>query len=1356
LVKKEDELLERRTISISKVAAIASGQFVKEREYWLNKFSGDLIKSYFPYDYNKIKTTDSLAVKENSVTTSFSGNLFSGLMRLSRGFDYTLHIIALAVVVVLLDKYTYNGNKDIIIGIPIYKQEINADMEFVNTVLALRVQPEEHLTFKELLLQVRQTILEADENKNYPIEVLISQLNMSMSEYDCPLFDVAVLLENIHDIGYLHPVNLNMIFCFRRTGESIEMEVQYNASRYQRATVEGIALHFTCLLQQVLLSVELRLTDIDMTTEEEKKQLIKDFNDTTVEYPRDKTIHELFEEQAARTPNGVAVICAGCIVEAKGTVPFNDIYLTYRELNEKSGQLAVVLREKGVLADNIVAIMMERSIEMIIAILGILKVGCAYLPIEPDYPEERKQYMIADSGSRILLTNLSEVHQFNHSSCQFIIHNTSNLAYVIYTSGTTGRPKGVMVEQRNVVRLVKNTNYIEFKEGDRILQTGALEFDASTFEIWGALLNGLVLCLLEKENILSPEALKTSILLYKITTLWLTSPLFNQVSTMDIEIFKGLKNLLVGGDVLSPFHINMVRKRFPRLTVINGYGPTENTTFSTTYLIDKEYNASIPIGKPITNSTAYIVDRYGHLQPPGAVGELVVGGDGVARGYLNNPELMAEKFDQDLWDFQDYHDEKKKDNEKFLGVQGPFFKKVPGRRRLYKTGDLARWLPDGNIEFLGRIDHQVKLRGFRVELPEIERQLENHQAVEGAVVVVRENKNGDKQLCAYVVYGEPTEFTGLREFLAKTLPEYMIPGCFVTLDKIPLTANGKVDRKSLPEPEVDVSCEYIAPRDEVEKNLVEIWKEVLGWTDDTSIGIEDNFFDLGGDSLKATILTAKIYREFQVRITLGQIFQIPTIIGISGFIKKTGRSRFIGVTPVEEKEYYPLSSAQRQFFVMQQLDPNTTTYNIFLQRALEDTVEKEILEDIVSRLIQRHETLRTSFEIVNGEPVQRVHRHIELKIEYYNFPTESIENIIFHFIRPFDLSWAPLLRAGLIRLEENKSIFIVDMHHILSDFLSQEVLVNDVLALYSGVSLPGLRLQYRDYAHWQNRQAMSGEIKKQEEYWLNEFGGDIPVLEIPTDFPRPKVKSFEGSIINFELDRGVALRLANLARRENATLFMLYLVVVCILLNKLSGREDIIIGTIVAGRRHPDLENIIGAFINTLTLRNYPREDKTFRQFLREVRKRTLEAFDNQDYRFEDLVKKVMIDRDTSRNPLFDILYSFAASDRGVPADTETSRETNQYNPNLRGEPYGGGEAGNARFDITIAGGGAGDQCGFFFEYSTRLFKKETMQRYISYFKEIAAIAAKNADILLKDIIVSTDLNVVAADVYDEQSEFDF
>ncbi len=612
---------------------------------------------------------------------------------------------------------------------------------------------------------------------------------------------------------------------------------------------------------------KLKVSDIEILTEDERKKILYVFNDTRTAYPRNKTIHQLFEEQVECTPNNIAV-------------NFKETIITYRELNQRANQLAKVLREKGVSEESIVAIMVPRSIESIIGILAILKAGGAYLPIDPEYPNERKLYMLEDSGAKILLT-LSHLKPITgillphtlyleditlyQGDCTNTpqINGAENLAYVMYTSGSTGKPKGTMVEHRNVVRLVKNTNYIDFKKEDRILQTGAIVFDACTFEIWGALLNGLSLYLVDENTILDARKLKEALKEYKITILWLTSPLFNQLSEKNPEMFSSLRVLLVGGDTLSPKHINNVMEQCPRLTVINGYGPTENTTFSTCFIIDGKAEGNIPIGKPISNSTAYIVDKYNQLNPIGIFGELWVGGDGVARGYLKRKELTDEKF-----------------------IDSPF---VQGER-IYKTGDLARWLPNGNIEFSGRMDNQVKIRGFRIELGEVEAQLMKHKDIKEVVIIAKTDRNNSKYLCAYFVSDRNLTIPELKEHILTQLPEYMVPSYFIRLERMPLTQNGKIDRKQLPAPDISIlnsGAKYIPPRNDKEEILAKIWGSVLGID---KLGIEDNFFTLGGDSLKAAEVIA-IASNNNIDIAVSDIFRYMTILDMMDAMEDNMQSK---------------------------------------------------------------------------------------------------------------------------------------------------------------------------------------------------------------------------------------------------------------------------------------------------------------------------------------------------------------------------------------------------------------------------------------------------------------------------------
>ncbi len=620
-----------------------------EREYWYAKMEGEPEKSYFYYDTGE--SGDRHRPGDMALFSfQLQDKLFQRLMKVSNGYDYTLYMILLSGLTALMDRYTYGKNKDIIVGSPIYKQESQKD--FINTLLPLRNPISRGMTFKELLLQVKDTVVEANKHQNFPIEGILRYLGMEAdgNETGFPLFDVALLLDNIHAKEYIAHIPLNMIFSFHRGEAAITAELEYNARLYRVSTIEGIVRHYVRLLGAALDAIDAPLHGLSILSEVENRRLLEDFNASMRDfpYPREKTVDQLFEEQALATPDRAAVF-------------LGDRHTTFGELYRRGLHMALHLRTHGVRPGAVVGVMSEGTPEMLAAILGLLRAGGAYLPISAQYPGSRKQYLLDDSGVRLLLTDapvtgsslsgLTVIDVTNRSlfekeepAAPRREHGARGLAYIMYTSGSTGIPKGALIEHISVVRLVKNTNFVEFREGDGILKTGAMEFDASTFEIWGALLNGLRLFLTRKEDILVPEKLKEHIYKHDVTTMWMTSPLFNQMADAGIEMFRPLRQLVVGGDVLSPPHINRVRGHFPRLKVINGYGPTENTTFSTTHLIDRDYTDRIPIGAPIANSTAYILDHNNNPVPVGAVGELVVGGDGVGRGYLNDPVKTSERF----------------------------------------------------------------------------------------------------------------------------------------------------------------------------------------------------------------------------------------------------------------------------------------------------------------------------------------------------------------------------------------------------------------------------------------------------------------------------------------------------------------------------------------------------------------------------------------------------------------------------------------------------------------------------------------------------------------------------------------
>ncbi|MCU0286267.1 MAG: amino acid adenylation domain-containing protein, partial [Acidobacteria bacterium] len=1361
----------------------SSKKLIEQGEYWKKEYEGDIPVLELPTDYIRPVIQ---GFAGNSLNFELKDKTSATLKTLALETGSTLYIVLLALYNIFLSRLS--NREDIIIGSPVAGRR-HVDLEkiigmFVNT-LPLRNYPSGEKIFADFLHEVKESTLKSFENQEYLYEDMVDQLSLSRDTGRNPLFDTMFVLQNTGSRKIALPglklipyeyeyesktakFDLTLIVVEE---EQLHFTFEYNIKLFNEVTVRKFITYFINIIEGVVESCRKKISDFEIITEEEKSQILFDFNNTKREYPADKTIHYLFAEQSAQRPDYIAL--HGCMIAwmhdcmdawMDGEVARN-VSLTYHELNEQSDRLAGLLIEKGVLPGSIVAIMLDRSIELITGIMGILKAGAVYMPIDIEYPEERVNYMLKDSHAKILIINKSEIRNpkletnpnnqnlndqnkngnfeiplvlnfenlnFEFVSCFDIRASNlipSNLAYIIYTSGSTGKPKGVIVSHRNVVRLVKNTNFVPLNRETRILQTGAPVFDATTLEIWGSLLNGGQLVLTDKETIMDAYHLAGALSRNRINTLWLSAPLFNQLSEENLELFSPLKYVLVGGDVLSPAHINRVKQRLPGLSIINGYGPTENTTFSTTYLIEKEFEQNIPIGRPIANSTAYISDKNNRLVPVGVVGELLVGGDGAALGYLNNPELTSEKFI-----LPNHH--------------SPL---TTHHSPLYKTGDLSKWLPDGNIQFLGRIDQQVKIRGFRVELEEIENHLLKFGKIKETVVIPIKGESGDKTLAAYIVWNKAisTSINELNEYLQRVLPDYMIPSHIMELEKLPLTVNGKIDPKLLPSPGLEITKSYAAPRNETEKKLVKIWSQILGAKQEI-IGIEDSFFQLGGHSLKAMLMVSRIQKEFKVKLPLAEIFKRSTIKGIAEFIKRSRTVITIPIAAAAHRDYYTLSAAQRRMYLLYRLDETSTVYNMPAVLLLAGKLEVSRFEKVLKKLIQRHESFRTSFELINEAAVQRIHDEVAFEIEYLatdacgeHGQTRTLtkvfgptffqkggppEAIIKSFIRPFDLSCASLLRVGLFEQEENRYLLLVDMHHIISDGMSMGIFVREFMALYAGEELPALEFQYKDYAEWQQGAEVKKILKGQENYWLEQFENEIPVLNLPTDFIRPKVQSFEGRSIGFEIGPVETTQLKQLALEQNSTLYMILLAAFGIFLAKISGQEDIVIGTPTAGRGHIELESIIGMFVNTLALRHFPQGEKNFAEFLRDVTGRTLAAFENQDYPFEDLVEKVVQDRDMGRNPLFEVM--FVLQNMEISEITVPGLELSAY-------PY---ENNTAKFDITLSGFESDNGLHFNFEYCSKLFEATTIHRFIGFFKKIIFLVLENPGIRVSDIeIISED-----------------
>ncbi|MEB3130340.1 bacitracin non-ribosomal peptide synthetase BacA [Bacillus paralicheniformis] len=1279
-----------------------SAAMKKQEAYWLDVYRDIPSKLDFPYDYKRhhIDTFEG-----SSVFLEMERELSDHIRKLAKHNGTTLYTVMLSAYYVLLNKYT--NQTDIVVGTAAAGR-LHPDLQdvfgvFVNT-LALRNEVDTSYSFKEFLQQTKERTIAAFDNSEYPFDDLIRKLNGVRESNRNPLFDTMFVLEDARMftkqkgdvklspiIFELDNAKFDMIFNVLDFEQKIVLNIEYSTSLFKDETIQKIAEDYFRILEEVSENLDVALHQIDMISRQEKRTLLESFNHTKTAYPKGKAIHQLFEEQAKRIPDHTAVV-------------FEDQKLTYRQLNEKANQVARLLREKGVKPDTLVGIMMERSSDMIAAILGVLKAGGAYLPIDPEYPLERMRYMAFDSEVKVIISDVPLAEELTAESIELIhmdderiagqdrsdidnVNQSGDLAYVIYTSGSTGKPKGVMIEHQSLINLCSwHQSCFEVGQNDNSSIYASISFDAFVWELFPYITAGATVHVLNQETRLDVEKLNRYFHDHHITISFLPTPVCEQFTALDNH---SLRTLLTGGDKLNVFKEKSYQ-------IVNNYGPTENTVVATSFPIDKSYQ-NIPIGKPIDNVKVYILNKDLQLCPLGASGELCIAGEGLARGYVNRPELTREKF-----------------------IENPF---VPGER-MYRTGDLAKILPDGNIQFLGRVDQQVKIRGYRIEPGEIENRLLKYEKIEEAAVIAREDGDHDPYLCAYVTVKKEVEPEKIRAFLKKSLPDYMIPQYFVQLDGLPLTVNGKVDKKSLPVPERSVTMDrrYEAPRDQMEEKLVSIWEEALGIN---KIGINSHFFEAGGHSLKAAALVSTIHKELNVKLPLRQIFETPTIKGLREYIGAAKESVFTSIGKTEEKPYYRLSSAQKRLYILSQTGSHVA-YNMPFAMTLEGDFDIRRFENTLKNMVKRHESFRTSFVMIDGEVMQQIEKEIDFQVAYSDIGKESAEEKIKSFIRPFQLEKAPLLRAEVVKLKEREHLLMFDMHHIISDGVSTDIFIQELGALYEGKSLKPFHIQYKDYAEWENSHARSEELKRQEEYWLKTYKGDIPVLDLPTDHKRPLTKSSEGDTVTAAIESETFRKLQHMAKENGVTMYMLLLAGYTALLSKYTGQEDIIVGTPAAGRNHEDIQHLIGMFVNTLAIRNHPEGKKTFRHYLQEVKENTLQAYENQDYPFEELVEKVNIKRDMARNPLFDTMLVYHNTDvKPFEAEGLRSRLVEI-------------KRGISKFDITVTASEAADGLRLEVEYSTTLFNKERMERLSEHLISLLEQAADHPDVAINQIDVLT------------------
>lgn len=1292
------------------------------RQYWLRQFAGDLepldLLTDFPRSAAQTFEGESLSERFDTATSST-------LRQISRSHGTSLYVTLLCVVKALLHRYT--GSRDITVGCPAAGRDSH-DLEnqigfYINT-LALRdtILPTD--TFSQLLGKVRETVKGGFEHQMYPFEDLLEDLHLNRDLSRSPLFETMVVLgddsqgqlnleglrASSFDSGQV-TAKFDFVFEFFDEPDGIGLRLIYNRDLYVGDRIRAMVSHLTRLARAVSQAPDAQIRTLELIDRSERHTLAETWNQTASNYPAEATIHQLFEDQVARTATATAATT-------------QTASWTYRRLDEEANAVAATLQSHNIEPGELVGLCTHRSLHLLAGVIGILKAGGAYVPLDPDYPQDRLRFMIADTQTRAILVAedlLPHLHALL-DACE--LENAPKLiclggaeeaattsryrptqvgpadvAYCMYTSGSTGHPKGTLVQHRAVNRLVRETEYMDFVD-QVFLLLAPISFDASTLEMWGPLLNGGKLVIMPP-GVPSLEELGETICEQGVTTLWLTAGLFPLMVDEQLHRLGGLQQLLAGGDVLSVPHVIRMKTRHPHCRLINGYGPTENTTFTCCYDVPLEPppTRSVLIGRPISNTRVYIVDEHLQAVPVGIAGELLAAGDGLALGYLNQPELTRERF-----------------------IPNP----VTGDAQdtVYRTGDRVRYLPDGNIEFLGRLDEQVKIRGFRIEPGELESVLGQNEQVREAVAVVHDAVRGGKQLVAYVACEPSVEadqdeiIAQLGTYLRERLPDYMMPAAIIILDQFPLNANGKLDRTALPTPTAGTtrSSEYTAPTGPIEVRLSSIWQEVLGVD---QVGADEPFFDLGGNSMKAILLVGRILTQMQVKVHIREVFERPTVRQLAAIIQGRESQTPVAIDAIPDGPDYALSHAQRRLWIIDHMDVDHAAYNIASVTRLRGRLHVDHLGLALTQLIQRHESLRTRFTELDGEPRQIVEQTVErffVEEDLRHVPDaweESLTRAIAETHSAFDLEQTPLFRVSLFCVGSDDHVLVFNMHHIISDGWSLDLIVQELLTLYrqqasGGECLAPLSIQYRDYAKWQNDRLAHEEMAKHKRHWLEQLSNQIPVLDLPADAQRPAVQSYRGALARFNLPADVSEAIHELGRQHRTSHFMTCLAVVKVLLHRYTGSGDIIVGAPIAGREHPDLKSQVGFFVNMLTLRDQVSGQDTATAVIERVRSTVEAALDHGTYPFDMLVEELDLSRDMGRNPLFDVVVSFRdARDVGDPL------------PELVVEPVDF-EPGTCKFDLTFFfGAGADGSIGLAIEYSTDLFHTDRVQRMAGHLNEL-------------------------------------
>ncbi|PKV49523.1 amino acid adenylation domain-containing protein/natural product biosynthesis luciferase-like monooxygenase protein [Aquimarina sp. MAR_2010_214] len=1259
----------------------------EHQNYWSTQFQGEVpVLNLSGYQSRPILKT----YQGNTIRHSLDQGLLDNFRFLCQSSQATLYMGLLTVTKILLQRYT--GQQDIVIGSPVAGRdysELHDQVGFYINTLAIRTQLDQDDNFSTSLEKVKQQVLDTQSHQEYPFDTLLEELDMNFDVSRNPLFDVMMTLQSFdHSTGStklqdlevrpyhapeLRTSKLDLEFVFLPQADGLELQLTYNSDIYDEVFICRMAEHYFLLLEELIAQPKAPFHMLNYLSKSEYEQWAKPWNISQTPFPKNKTFIKLFEDQVQRNPDLIAVV-----VENRE--------ISYDELNGLANQLATYLSwEKSVEMQDFVGVRLERSEWLVITFLSLMKLGAVYVPIDTNYPASRTDYIKKDSGCNLIIEqNIIkdfQAHADNLTVDRFEPKVTlRDLAYVIYTSGSTGVPKGVMVEHGNLLNLCfwHNETY-EVESDSRGTLFSGIAFDASIWEFCPYLLQGATLYPIT-EDVTRVDVTKLGAYCreYEITHAYFPTQICQEIVVQKVKM-PSMK-ILTGGDVLK---INDLGG----LDIYNNYGPTENTVVATSYRLKEGLSASIPIGRPIANTQVYVLDQYQQPLPTGAVGNLFITGESVARGYLNQPELTQDRF-----------------------LEDPFVK----GRRMYNTGDLVKVLPDGNIAFVGRNDNQVKIRGYRIELGEIESQLLKCTGILQAVGEVQEYEDS-KSIVAYLVSEGPLNKNKTQEQLKHFLPSYMVPKFFVSVDTIPLTVNGKVDKSKLPKPKREdmIMVTYEAPETDLEKALVAIWEEALGIT---NISTTAAIFDLGGNSLNIIKIINMIKARLGYEIAFEEVFQYPSIRELIPLLRK---DTYRPIACIEAQNDYPLTSAQLRFWILCQMENINVAYNMPYTLKMQGQVDEEALYKAFLQLIKRHESLRTCFEENgNGEVRQKV---IPVDMLKFQMPIKEVDEAALPTListfnnSSFDLSLAPLLRASLFKVSSDEVYLCFNLHHIVGDGQSLLILVEELAICYNvivtarAVTLPKLKVQYKDYVNWATIQ-LENDAEKEEHFWLEELSGELPVINIPTYRPRPITQTFDGAYLTQNLEPILTKELINFAHQQEATVFMTCLAALNGLLSKYTNQTDIVLGTPVSGRSHKDLEQQIGLYINTVPIRTQFQSTDSFVDLLATQKRTLLRAYANSNYPFGELVNKLPLHRDPSRSPIFDVLVIHQQQ-------SESKTDISSAFQGVQCEPQDLGENKASKFDMTFSFVEDQSNLSIGVEYNTNLYEASFIQDMMSNFQ---------------------------------------